>query len=108
MDDTRNLLELAARVRAATERCDIAALTILDRQARDVASGMASRSRVNVTEHRAVALLRIAHRDAIDMLDIESARLAHDLAALGMRRAGWHAYAHGGVGNDSGERVARS
>lgn len=105
VDDTRNLLELAARVRAATKRRDIAALTLLDRLARDVASGMVSRTSVSATEHRAVALLRIAHHDAIDMLAAESARLARDLAALGMRRAGWHAYAHG---HDAAERAARS
>ncbi|MEK6423421.1 MAG: hypothetical protein V4801_27855 [Burkholderia gladioli] len=104
MDHTRNLLDLAARVRAATRHRDLAALTLLDRLARDVASGMASRLRVSVTEHRAAELLRIAHRDAIAMLEAESARLARELAALGMRRAGWHAYAHGG--NDGGEQAA--
>ncbi|MBN3728605.1 hypothetical protein [Burkholderia sp. Ac-20379] len=104
MDDTRNLMELAARVRAATKRRDIAALTILDRLVRDVANGMVSRSHASVTEQRAVALLRIAHHDAIDMLEAESARLARDLAALGMRRAGWHAYAQSGAG----ERAAWS
>jgi hypothetical protein len=93
MDNVRLLLELAARLVAASDKRDWSALAEADRALAGLAERLAAQAGLSEAERDALARARAAPRIASQRCAAESGRLAGVLESLRSHREGWVAYA---------------
>lgn len=93
MDEHKNLLVIADRLRAAALKRDWNSLTELDRELNTLVSSLIAKTAWSAKEHSALQLVRRAHAAAIAILNAESEHVAEQLVKLANGRAGWEAYA---------------
>jgi hypothetical protein len=93
MNETEHLIQIAVRLREATAKRDFDALARLNHEVHLVADQLAADGRLRDEQRHAIALMKIAHRDALKLLAAESQRLVLQMTGLGEKRTGWEAYA---------------
>ena len=92
MDKRTQLTDLARRLRRASSAADRSALGALDREVAHVLRSMPART-WSSDERAAFEELRLAHGEARERCERETARIDETLVQMRLHRDGWMAYA---------------
>ncbi|HTD04164.1 hypothetical protein [Undibacterium sp.] len=105
MNRQQQLLNMAARLKAAAEAKDWQALDLADKELAASLPRLAASAAWTVAERASLLNLRAIHNEAYQRCTVESARLTKHLSDMQANKEGWIAYALNGANDSNGSKT---